>query len=76
MSTSDEYIDPFEAHFKRDPLPGAAIRVVVLSHGDFLRAEQAADALVQLIGTRGRQAESRVVAVAGRGESRALDEGL
>ena len=31
MTTSEELDDPFSAHFKRDPLPGAGIRIVLLT---------------------------------------------
>src|SRR4051794_38435578 len=77
MSTSDdEMIDPFEAHFHRDPLPGAAVRVVVLVNGDFGRAEEVARSLVERLISQGRAAESRVVPIAGQGQARALDHGI
>ena len=31
MTTSEEADDPFLAHFKRDPLPDAGIRVILLT---------------------------------------------
>src|SRR4051794_19820176 len=78
MSTSDdaEPIDPFEAHFHRDPLPGAGIRVIVLCAGDHARSDEVSRALEELIIARGRTVESIVVPVAGRGYNHALELGL
>lgn len=76
MSTSDEPIDPFEAHFHRDPLPQAGIRVVVLCQDDHDRSAAVAGALESLISARGRGVESVIVPVAGRGTGRALEQAL
>ncbi len=38
MTTSEEQ-DPFSAHFKRDPLPGAGIRIVMLTKLPYEQAE-------------------------------------
>ena len=42
MTTSEELDDPFSAHFKRDPLPGAGIRIILLDSIDG-RARRARD---------------------------------
>src|SRR3954471_12558124 len=76
MSPPDEPIDPFEAHFHRDPLPGAGVRVVVLCHGDPARSDEVAGGLEGLLAGAGRAVEGVSVAVAGKGENRALDAGL
>jgi hypothetical protein len=64
MATSeDEYIDPFEAHFRRDPLPGAAVLVVVIAPpGDAPeQADEVGRSLVELLGRHGHPAEAEVV---------------
>src|SRR5437763_1070455 len=76
MSTSDEPIDPFEAHFHREPLPGAGVRVIVLCHGAPARSDEVASGLEGLLAGLGRAVESVIVPVAGKGENRALDDGL
>src|SRR3954452_12586529 len=77
MSTSDdEPIDPFEAHFHREPLPGAGIKVIVLCDGQGTRSDEVARSLEDLILARGRDVETVVIPVAGRGFNRALQIGL
>src|SRR5918997_4420209 len=76
MSNVEEFFDPYEAHFHRDPLPGAAVRVVAIAEGDAGRARAAAQALVDLLARRGRAAESVVVEADASGWSRALETGL
>ena len=48
MTTSEELDDPFSAHFKRDPLPGAGIRIVLLTK---LPHEQAEAVIAPLVET-------------------------
>src|SRR5213078_1565937 len=67
---------PFEAHFHRDPLPGAGIRVIVVCHDDGPPADRVARSLEDLIVARGRRVETIVMPVAGRGFNRALELGL
>jgi hypothetical protein len=76
MSTLDEFDDPFEAHFRRAPLPGAAVRVIVLARHDRTTAEEVARSLERLFAERGRGVESVVVVVGERGAGAALREGL
>ena len=49
MSGSDDFLDPFEAHFRREPLPGAAILVIVLSNGTEARGREVAKSLADLV---------------------------
>ena len=76
MSNAEEFFDPYEAHFHRDPLPGAAVRVVAIAEGDAGRAQAVAQALVDLLARRGRAAESVVVEANATGWGRALERGL
>ncbi len=76
MSNAEEFFDPYEAHLHRDPLPGAAVRVVVIAEGDTDRSQAVAHALVDLLAGRGRVAESVVVDVKGLGSGPALEKGL
>src|SRR5579864_5232028 len=75
MAESEEYVDPFEAHAKREPMAGAGVRVVVLALGELPQAESVADALVKRLAGRSRKAESRVVAV-GSDWGKALAAGI
>jgi hypothetical protein len=60
-TTSDEFFDPFEAHFRREPMAGAAVRVVVLAGDVEEAAARVAGPLETLIAQRGRAAESVVL---------------
>jgi hypothetical protein len=63
MSTADEdHFDPFDEEFRREPLSGAAILVVVIADEGVERASSLALALEELIRARGRCARSVVVA--------------
>ncbi len=75
MSESEEFIDPLDAHTKRDPLPGAGIRVIVLALQGRDKAEAVADGLKVLVESRGRMTETRIVEVAD-GWNRAIETGL
>jgi hypothetical protein len=72
---TDDYLDPFEEHVKRAPLPGAGVDVIVLTAGQAAQAEGVAESLVGLLREFGRAAEGRVVDVAGDC-GRALGQGL
>src|SRR3954451_19222943 len=77
--TPDEPSDPFEAHFHRDPLPGAAVRVVVLAHAGALAVDLAGEvgrSLAALLARRGRHVEAVVVPAVGLDAQQALLEGL
>ncbi|MEJ7640381.1 MAG: hypothetical protein WKF75_21040 [Singulisphaera sp.] len=73
MSNVEEFFDPYEAHFHRDPMPGAAVRVVVIADGDPDRSRAVARSLVDLLAGRGRVAESVVVESKGLGNGPALE---
>jgi hypothetical protein len=75
MSEPEELPDPFELHIRREPLPGAGVRVIVLSFGAAERARTVADSLVKLLSGCGRPADSRVVEVEGDWR-RAIERGL
>jgi hypothetical protein len=55
--------DPYEAHFHREPLPRAAVRVVVLDRGGDSQAEAVGAGLIALLGGRNRKADLHVVSV-------------
>lgn len=55
--------DPYEAHFHREPLPKAPVRVVVLDRGGDARAEAVGAGLIGLLGGRNRRADLRVISV-------------
>jgi hypothetical protein len=67
--------DPFAAHFHRDPLPGAGVRVLAFSGGDPDRAERIALELVGRLAERNRPAEYRVLNEHAA-HAAALEEGL
>ncbi len=73
---SDEWIDPFEEHFRRSPLPGAAVRVVALARGSSAQAEEVAQSLLELLSARGRTAETVVAPVRALGENKALQQAI
>lgn len=58
-----ESIDPFEAHFHRDPLPNAAIDVIVIASRANAESEAIASGLGSLIRGRGRDVQTRVVVI-------------
>jgi hypothetical protein len=68
-------VDPMEAHFRRDPLPKAGARVVAFGAGELGVAERVASGLAELLGKRGRVAET-VVCDATEGYGRGLEHGL
>jgi hypothetical protein len=58
----DEYLDPFDEHFRREPLPDAAVLVIVLDGDDPRRAGEVAATLRGWLAAKGRDAESVVIA--------------
>jgi hypothetical protein len=77
MSASeDDYIDPFDAHFHRDPHPDAAVRVVVVDTGVAGRAAEVARSVEELLRARGRGVETVVVNPAEEGLAEALARGI
>jgi hypothetical protein len=61
MATSDdEFFDPFEAHFRREPLTGGAVRLLVVSAGadDEEAARTVASSIEELLRARGRGTEA------------------
>lgn len=77
MSTSvDEPFDPFEAHFQRDPLPGAAVRVVVLVTDGEERAAEAARSIVGGLRGFGRSSDVVIIDPADGGRGRAVEDGI
>ena len=58
---TDEWIDPFEAHAMREPLPGAGVRVVAFAGDDAARARDIATGIAVLLAERDREAEVVVV---------------
>jgi len=66
MSASQDELDPFDDHFRRDPLPDAAVLVVVLPRDEGPhRAREAAEALSDLLARCGRQAVAAEAAIPG-----------
>ena len=60
----DESLDPFEAHFHREPLPGASVRILVIGGDALASASPVATTIAALLKERGRDAE--VVSVSPR----------
>lgn len=71
----DEYIDPFAAHFRREPLTDAGVRVIVLSASEPGGTEDVGRSLHDLLRARGRDAEVATVDPAVGGMAAALDAG-
>ncbi len=57
--------DPYEAHFHREPLPAAEVRIVLLAAADDdpARSQKIADGLLGLLAARNRRATACVVPV-------------
>ena len=70
---SEDWVDPFEEHFRRTPLPNAAVRVVVMARSTTAQAEEVAQSLLDLLTQRDRKAESVIASARGLGENQALD---
>ncbi len=76
MTTSEDTDDPFSAHFKRDPLPGAGIRIVILTELPSEHAEAVIAPLLRRIAELGRPVEQRIISVADHDLAEALRRGL
>jgi hypothetical protein len=76
MTTSEDSDDPFSAHCKRDPLPGAGIRIVILTELPYEQAEGVIAPLSRRIAELGRPVEHRIIAVAGLNLAEALRRGI
>jgi hypothetical protein len=73
---TEEFDDPFSRHFRRDPLPDAGIRVVLLTDLPTDRAEAVIAPLVDDLRSMNREVETRIVPIEGRGLGAALTVGL
>lgn len=76
MSTPDDVFDPFEAHYHREPLPDAGVRVVAMAGADPARAEVIGQDLVDMLVRLGRPAEVVVERLHDGGRNRALERAL
>ena len=76
MPENLDWVHPLDAMAKREPLPKAAVRVVVMAVEDAARAQGIGDGLVRLLSQRGRKATSVVVRPDVHGWNRALEHGL
>src|SRR5690242_3748672 len=76
MTTSEELDDPFLRHFRRDPLPDAGIRIILLTEQPEGRAGPILAPLVDHLAAIGRAVETRIVAIEGRPLGAALARGL
>jgi hypothetical protein len=75
MTTSEVSDDPFD-RLRRDPLPNAGIRIILLSQSQEPSAAGVVAPLVELVAAHGRPVESRAVQVSDGGYARALERGL
>lgn len=68
--------DPFEAHFHREPMTGAGVRVIVLDPGEPERARAIGRGLTELLTRHGRESDSRIVPLSAEGNlGRAIESG-
>src|SRR5262245_54971785 len=78
-STPDEpNLDPFDAHFRRDPVGDADVRVIVLAETDGAEdeAQSVSRSLEELLTQRGRSFETTLVDLTEAGWNAALARGL
>jgi hypothetical protein len=61
MTDSDPADDPFAAHLKRDPLPGAGIRIIAITDLPAESAERIVASITESIGAMGRAFECSIV---------------
>lgn len=73
---ADAWDDPLEIHARRDPLPGAPVRVIVVAAPGPEEPDRIAEGLVNLLERLGRKAEAVVVSADYRGWNRAIERGL
>ena len=76
MTTTEELDDPLSIHFRRDPLPDAGIRVVLLTDSSAETAAADHRAPGRADRGAGRAVEERVISVDERGLAEALRRGL
>jgi hypothetical protein len=76
MTTSQELDDPFSAHFQRESLAGAGVRIVLLTRSTAEPAAPMISPLLERINDLGRSVEHRVVQVDELGLAQALRRGL
>ena len=76
MTISEVSDDPFAEHVRRDPLPDAGIRIILLTHFPVESAERIIASLADLVVATGRSVERSIVTVGEDGLGRALERGL
>jgi hypothetical protein len=76
MTTSEASDDPIEFHLRREPLPDAGIRIILLTDLPEERAETVVASLVDEITALGRPVERCIVLVEGSDFKSALRRGL
>ena len=77
MTTTEVSDDPFAEHQRRDPLPNAGIRIVMLTDSPGETATGVIEPLAELIARLGRPVEHRIVLVSRElGMGQALHRGL
>src|SRR3954452_23590448 len=64
MSTDEAFDehDPFVAHFRREPLPGAGVRIILVSELPEESARPAIEPIVEALAGAGRHVETRFIA--------------
>lgn len=72
----DDWIHPLDAAALREPLPGAAVRVVVMATRETPDPDAIGQGLLDLIRAKGREADAYVVWVDQNGWDQALEQGL
>jgi hypothetical protein len=75
-TTPEVYDDPFADHLRRDPLPDAGIRVILLTDLPAESADAIISPLADLIEGLGRPVERFIVPVGSDGLGRSLERGL
>ena len=76
MTTAETSDDPFADHLRRDPLPSAGIRIILLTDLPAESADGIISPLANLIAALGRPVERSIVSIGGDGLGRALERGL
>ncbi len=76
MTIGDSSDDPFAEHLRREPLPNAGIRIILLADMPAETAEQIVAPLADLVVASGRTVERCVVTVNGDGLGCSLERGL
>src|SRR5262249_38971385 len=76
VESPDLYDDPFEVHFRREPVKGAGVQVVVLSEGDPAGVEEIGRGIVALLAKGGRKAEATVEPSQYDGRGACLEQAL